>query len=92
MAWRQVNVKDQRKLFIREYEKGRFTMAELCRRFDISRKAGYKWITRYQEEGLEGLQDRSKAPLHQACATDDNLVEQILKVIEAGKKSMGLNT
>lgn len=80
MAWRQVNVKDQRKLFIREYEKGRFTMAELCRRFDISRKAGYKWIARYQEEGLEGLRDRSKAPLHQACATDDDLVEQILKV------------
>ncbi|MER9692679.1 helix-turn-helix domain-containing protein, partial [Mesorhizobium sp. M0179] len=27
----------------------------LCREFDISRKTGYKILTRYNDSGLEGL-------------------------------------
>jgi putative transposase len=30
-------------------------MAVLCRRFDISRKTGYKILNRYNSCGLEGL-------------------------------------
>ena len=30
-------------------------MAELCRRYDISRETGYEWLRRYESEGLEGL-------------------------------------
>ncbi len=37
-------------------------MAELCRRYGISRKTGYKWLTRYQATGLAGLADRSRRP------------------------------
>lgn len=80
MAWGEVKVSDQRKLFIDEYMTGEFSMAELCRQFSISRRIGYKWVNRYQEDGLEGLEDRSRAPLSQASATDYDLVEQILKV------------
>ena len=36
----------------------------LCARFGISRKTGYKWIERFLDEGVEGLQDRSKRPHH----------------------------
>jgi hypothetical protein len=35
-------------------------MAPLCREFGISRKTGYKILTRYNETGLEGLTDRSR--------------------------------
>ena len=37
-------------------------MAELCRRFGISRKTGYKWLKRFGETGSEGLVDRSRRP------------------------------
>ncbi len=37
-------------------------MAELCERYGISRKTGYKWIERFEEEGRHGLDDRSRAP------------------------------
>ena len=30
-------------------------LVELCARFGISRKTGYKIVARYREEGLEGL-------------------------------------
>ena len=37
------------------------TMASLCREFSISRKTGYKIFERYEECGLEGLSDRTRA-------------------------------
>lgn len=39
-------------------------MKELCRRFGVSRKTGYKWLARYRTGGAEGLQERSRKPLH----------------------------
>src|SRR4051812_1388638 len=41
-------------------------MAVLCREFDISRKTGYKILTRYNDSGLEGLTDRSRRPYRHA--------------------------
>ncbi len=35
-------------------------ISQLCRRYAISRKTGYKWLGR----GLEDLADRSRRPLH----------------------------
>jgi putative transposase len=41
-------------------------MAGLCREFGISRKTGYKILTRYNATGLEGLTDRSRRPYRHA--------------------------
>jgi putative transposase len=41
-------------------------MAVLCRQFGISRKTGYKILTRYYEIGLDGLTDRSRRPYRHA--------------------------
>ncbi|MEA2603466.1 MAG: hypothetical protein QOF89_4458 [Acidobacteriota bacterium] len=35
---------------------------ELCRRFRISPKTGYKWLERYKQEGAVGLEDRPRRP------------------------------
>lgn len=39
-------------------------LAELCRRYKISRKTGYKWLERFKKEKLEGLKDKSRRPHH----------------------------
>lgn len=36
--------------------------ADLCRRFGVSRKTGYKWLKRWAHEGQLGLGDRSRQP------------------------------
>jgi transposase len=41
-------------------------MALLCREFGISRRTGYKILTRYNEIGLDGLTDRSRRPYRHA--------------------------
>jgi putative transposase len=80
MAWRQIKVEQQRLQFINAYLEKKFSLSELCGQYDISRRCGYKWIRRYLEEGISGLKDRHKAPLHQAGATNPELVKKILEV------------
>ena len=52
---------EQRVRFILEVQQGTFSFAESCRRYGISRTAGYTW---FLAEGIEGLHDRSHRPRH----------------------------
>jgi transposase InsO family protein len=36
---------------------------QLCQRFEISPKTGYKWLERFEAHGASGLEDRSRRPL-----------------------------
>ena len=38
------------------------TFGELCERFGISRKRGYKWKGRYEAGGVRARENRSRAP------------------------------
>jgi len=53
---------DERVMFIADYLRDELSVAELCRRYEISRKTGYKWLERYDDEGIVGLKERSHAP------------------------------
>lgn len=64
MPWLQTNPMDERMRFVVAHKEGLFSMAELCRRFGVSRETGYTWLRRYTGEGVSGLADRSHAPHH----------------------------
>jgi transposase InsO family protein len=53
---------DERLCFVADWLSSGFGFAELCRRYGVSRKTGYKWIGRYEAEGPSGLAERSRAP------------------------------
>jgi putative transposase len=55
---------DQKLLFIGDYLRDLYSFSELCARYGISRKSGYKWVERYEQDGMEGLADRSRRPQH----------------------------
>ena len=65
MPWKETDPMSKRTQFIALHQSGLFTTSQLCTRFSISRKTGYKWLARYQAEGLPGLAERSRAP--QTC-------------------------
>lgn len=48
---------DERLQFIGECKSQEWSIAEVCRRFEISRKTGYKWLDRYAAGGIDALQD-----------------------------------
>ena len=64
MPWQEISPVEQRERFIENQRVGLYTMTELCERYGISRKTGYKWLDRFEEEGRQGLRDRSRAPQH----------------------------
>lgn len=79
MAWKETNVIEERMKFVAAYKSGGWTMSDLCREFGISRKTGYKYLERYESEGVEALKDRSRAPKKQGRATRPNLVELVIE-------------
>ena len=78
MPWRENCAMDERIGFINEQRSGSWTMTELCERYEISRKTGYKWLDRYRLGGPAGLMERSCAPRVHGRATPEHLVEAIV--------------
>ena len=62
MPWLETSPVEQRERFIRDHRGALYTMGELCARYAVSRKTGYKWLARFDEGGRRGLQDRRRAP------------------------------
>lgn len=62
MPWTESRASDGRLKFIAEVISGNASMADLCRRFGISRKTGYKWKKRYEVGGTAALVDLSRRP------------------------------
>src|SRR5215469_15882500 len=65
MPWKVCKPMDERLKFIARLLDGE-QMAPLCREFGISRKTGYKILTRYNATGLDALTDRSRRPYRHA--------------------------
>jgi putative transposase len=83
MGWKETCAVDERMRFVIALEKREESFAAICRQFGVSRRVGYKWLARYEEAGIEGLLDRSRAPLHHPQAIADDLAEQCLAVRRA---------
>ena len=79
MPWREMLRMDQRVQFIADYQRDEFDVAELARRFSVSRKTAYKWIDRYEATGPAGLVDRSRRPTTCPHATPEVMVEALLE-------------
>ena len=83
MPWKRTDPMEERIRFVMETESDVFQMSELCQRYGVSRKTGYKWLQRYHQEGLAGLQDRSRSPRHCPHRTPEAIADVL---IEARRK------
>ncbi len=54
----------QRLEFVQLAQQPGVNFRQLCQRFGISARTGYKWLARYRAEGPAGLADRSRRPKH----------------------------
>jgi len=81
MPWNQESVMEQRLRFVIEARKKEAPISVLCRRYEISRKTGYKWLGRYAEaRTIEALNDRSRRPQHSPKRTSRAREQQVLAV------------
>src|SRR5262245_56759591 len=77
MPWHETEPMHERHNFIAAYLSGLYSVTELCARFGISRKTAYKWIARYQQAGLAGLNECPRTPHTSPRRTSSSLVALI---------------
>ena len=82
MPWKAMSMTDQRREFVRLAESGEVSVAELCRRFGVSRDVGHRLLGRYRAEGEAGLADRSRRPHRSPRQTALEMEARVLAVRE----------
>lgn len=80
MPWKTATMITERARFVLEAERSFLSFSELCRRYGISRPTGHKWVKRYREEGLAGLEDRSHRPHSCPHLIPEPFVKRILEI------------
>jgi transposase-like protein len=70
MPWQETSLMDQRVQFIADAQREADDVAELARRYGISRTTAYKWMAQYASDGVAGLVNRSRRPTHAPRAID----------------------
>jgi transposase InsO family protein len=80
MPWKLENIMSLRKEFVMLAMAGGINFSDLCKRFNISRKTGYKWMDRYKNRGVDALADRSKRPHNTPTKTPQHIEEEVLKI------------
>jgi len=79
MPWQECSTMSLRQEFLALAQPGS-NFSQLCRRFGISRKTGYKWRRRYREKGTVGLADRSRRPQYSPRHSRPAIEQQVLAV------------
>lgn len=80
MPWQECSVMDSRHEFLSLVMQPGSNFSQLCRRFGISRKTGYKWLKRFQQENPLNLKDRSRRPRSSPRRTAANIETQVLEI------------
>jgi len=79
VPWTETTPVDQRMRFIVDLKRGLHSMTELCEMYGVSRKTGYKWKKRYEQDGPAGLVDVTRRPDSSPYATPGRVVDALLK-------------
>jgi transposase len=79
MPWSETTSMRERVKLVAAFSDGIFSMTELAQLHGISRKTGYKWVERFEQEGLDGLKERSRAPKSSPHRTPEQVVSGVLE-------------
>src|SRR6266540_6028617 len=86
MALRVVSMTELRLEVLLEPERTGESVAEVCRRREISRQSYYRFKRRYEAEGAEGLEARSRRPLGSPGHIDVDLEVEICRLRKDHKR------
>ena len=79
MPWKIVKTMDQKIQFIADWQLQNFSLTDLCQKFGISRPTGYKLLERYEQLGIEGLKEQSRAPKNCPHRTPKEILNLIIQ-------------
>jgi transposase InsO family protein len=82
MPWKETTPVAERMEFLVDYRRELFTVSFLAERHGVSRKTLYKWIERFEAEGVVGLQDQPR----RACCHPNQTSEEVESAITAFRR------
>jgi transposase len=80
MPWNEVTTVKLRAEFVRLAQSEGANISQLCERFQISRKTGYKWLARFRSHGDSGLGDQSRRPAVSPSQTPNDVEADVLRL------------
>ena len=80
MPWKEVNYIDQRVEFVLNSFEKNINFKKLCKEYGIASKTGYKWKSRFIQNGIKGLNDLSRRPNSNPNKTDEDTVCEIIRI------------
>jgi transposase InsO family protein len=78
MAWRSVDVQEQRVRFVVAASRAASSISALCAEFGISRATGHVWLKRYRAGGVEAVAEQSRRPRSSPRRTAAEVEERVM--------------
>ena len=79
MPWKMTEPMDQKIRLIADWQRTQYSITDLSKKYDVSRKTVYKWCYRYEKEGIDGLKDQNRAPKYSPNGTSGAIVNLLIK-------------
>ena len=83
MPWNPRDTMNLRLEFVQLASQDGANRRELCRRFGISPKTGYKWLERHAQGGTTALTDHSRRPRQSPARTTPSVEQQVVQLRRA---------
>lgn len=82
MPWRIMSIVEERKKFVDEAlsHHRNISFLDLCNNYNISSKTGYKWLSRFRDNGYKGLEDLPRIPLSQPTKISDDVESVVIAI------------
>ncbi len=79
LPWKNADASSEQRKFVETWlGEAKTPFTELCERFGVSPKSGYKRVARFKECGFDGLADLSRAPRTHPNATPAEVPEILI--------------
>jgi transposase len=92
MPWKVTNQMNLKTELVTDRNDNNFSITALSQKYGISRPTVYKWLSRYEQLGINGLQEQSRAPKGCPHRTDkailDIVVQEKLKNRKRGPRKI----
>lgn len=79
MPWKVINQMDLKNQLVADLDKECFSITDLSQKYGISRPTVYKLVKRYEQLGIEGLKEQSRAPKNCPHRTSKKVLSLIIQ-------------
>ncbi len=79
MPWKVINQMELKIQLVNDWNNGYSSITDLSQRYGVSRPTIYKWLGRYEQFGIEGLREQSRAPGECPHRTSQDILDLVIQ-------------